>query len=44
MGRRVGEIQPVPIVATVQLHLSQQRWDYFYKAADSVPAPDSSSP
>ncbi len=33
----VGGIQPVPIVATVQLHLSQQRWDYFYKASDSVP-------
>lgn len=32
-----GGIQPVPIVATVQLHLSQQRWDYFYKASDSVP-------
>lgn len=24
--------KPVPIVATVQLHLSQQRRDYFYKA------------
>lgn len=33
----VGGIQSVPIVATVQLHLSQQRWDYFYKASDSVP-------
>lgn len=37
MGGGVGGIQPVPIVATVQLHLSQQRWDYFYKASDSVP-------
>lgn len=44
MGCRVGEIQPVPIVATVQLHLSQQRWDYFYKAADSVPAPTAALP
>lgn len=33
----VGVIQSVPIVATVQLDLSQQRWDYFYKACDSVP-------
>lgn len=32
----VGRIQAVPIVATVQLHLSQQWWDYFYKAS-SVP-------
>lgn len=37
VGGGVGGIQPVPIVATVQLHLSQQRWDYFYKASDSVP-------
>lgn len=36
-GGGVGRIQPVPIVATVQLHLSQQQWDYFYKASDSVP-------
>lgn len=36
MGGRVGGIQLVPIVATVQLHLSQQRWDYFYKASDSA--------
>lgn len=31
-GGGAGGIQPVPIVATVQLHLSQQRRDYFYKA------------
>lgn len=37
VGGGVGGIQPVPIVATVQLHLSQQRRDYFYKASDSVP-------
>lgn len=37
VGGWAGGIQPVPIVATVQLHLSQQRWDYFYKAFDSVP-------
>lgn len=36
-GGGFGRIQPVPIVATVQLHLSQQQWDYFYKASDSVP-------
>lgn len=36
-GGGVGGIQSVPIVATVQLDLSQQRWDYFYKASDSVP-------
>lgn len=44
VGSRVGGIQPVPIVATVQLHLSQQRWDYFYKASNSVPAPRAASP
>lgn len=36
VGGSVGGIQLVPIVATVQLHLSQQRWDYFYKASDSA--------
>lgn len=36
VGGAVG-IQPVPIVATVQLHPSQERWDYFYKASESVP-------
>lgn len=36
VGGMVGGIQLVPIVATVQLHLSQQRWDYFYKASDSA--------
>lgn len=35
MGVGVGAIQLVPIVATVQLHLSQQWWDYFYKACTS---------
>lgn len=29
-GGGAGGIQPVPIVATVQLHLSQQRRDYFF--------------
>lgn len=37
VGGGVGEIQAVPTVATVQLHLSQQRWDYFYKASELVP-------
>lgn len=36
VGAGLVGIQAVPIVATVQLHLSQQRWDYFYKASDSV--------
>lgn len=36
VGGAVG-IQPVPIVATVQLHPSLERWDYFYKASESVP-------
>lgn len=37
VGGGVGGTEPAPIVATVQLHLSQQRWDYFYKASDSKP-------
>lgn len=43
-GGGAGGIQPVPIVATVQLHLSQQRRDYFYKAAANSTGQTSETP
>lgn len=43
-GGGAGGIQPVPIVATVQLHLSQQQRDYFLQSLRDAAGQTSETP